>query len=414
MALKDPDERDRDVVVYRAFTGMRNDVPAERFSTADLVSATNCNLNRSGQLFRRDGFTSVLAGDSHSLWANDAGTVALFVQGGQLRALNADYSSVALATLADGAARVSFTQVNDSIYYSNGTDKGIVQNGTARTWGVATPGMIAATLTTGDMPAGEYQFTMTYLRADMQESGASRASVITVPEGGGLLFSMPVSADPDVEWSQIYLSAPNGDVMFQALTLASTVVGAGYREDTTELTVPLDTQFLQAPPAGQLVAYYRGRMFVAVGDTLYPSEPFAYEQFDYRNYMQLDSGITLLAPMEDKESSEIAQSSGFFVGTERTCGVIVGSSPADFRYVPKTTYGAVLGAVCTVDGSVFGDNSLGARLLPMWLTTQGLCVGKPDLQVQNLTRTKYGFAAGGQGAAIFMPGPNRFIASSNF
>lgn len=414
MATGAPDERDQDVVTYKGFTGVRNDVQAERFGISDLMTAINCNLDKSGQISRRDGFTNQVAGAAHSLWSNDIGTLALAATGGWIKQLNADYSLTSLVALADPAARISFHQVNESIYFSNGTDKGVLQNGAVRTWGVAVPPMPAVTLIDGDMPAGTYQYAMTYGRSDGQESGATLAGVVEVPAGSGLLFSTQPSADPAVVWNKVYLTTANGDELYLALTYAGAEVSWGYTWDTSELNLPLDTQFLQPPPAGQLVAYYRGRMFVAVGDTLYPSEPFAYELFDYRNYLQFDSPITLLAPMEDKERGGTAQSSGFFVGTERSCGVLVGSAPSDFQYVAKTAYGAVLGAMDMVDGSVFGDNSLGARPLPMWLTTQGICIGKPDMQIENLTRTKFGFAAGGQGAAIFMPGPNRFIASSNF
>jgi len=107
------------------------------------------------------------------------------------------------------------------------------------------------------------------------------------------------------------------------------------------------------------------------------------------------------------------KNSGLFIGTDTSCGVLIGSSPEDFQYIRKTSYGAVDGALAYVDGALYGDNSLGARELPMWLSTQGICIGMPDMTIQNLTRTKFGFTVGSQGAAIFMPGPNRFIANSN-
>jgi hypothetical protein len=94
--------------------------------------------------------------------------------------------------------------------------------------------------------------------------------------------------------------------------------------------------------------------------------------------------------------------------------VLVGSDPKDFQYVPKADYGAILGALDFVDGALFSDDALGGRQLPVWLTTQGICVGLPDMAIRNLTRSKYAFPATGQGAALFMPGPNRFIASANF
>lgn len=414
MADNQAQQRSQDVVVYSAFSGLRNDVTAERLSASDLAVASNCDLDKTGRLSRRAGFTQRVSGAAHSLWTDARQTTCLFVQGIELKQLAADYSAKVLLTLAAEGARMSYNKTNDSIYFTNGIETGILQNGEVRSWGIAVPPLPGASLIVGSMPAGTYQFTMAYVRSDGQESGTPLAGVIEVPAGGGIMFTLPVSADADVAGKIVYLTTPNGDELYHAMFLANGTTAAAYGNDTTELNTPLETQFLQPPPAGQLVAYYRGRMFVAVDDVLYPSEPFSYELFDYRNYMQFDGRIAMLATMEDKESAGATLHSGMFIGTDRSCGVLVGAAPADFQYVPKTNYGAILGALDYVDGSVFGDNSIGARPLPMWLTTQGICIGKPDMDIQNLTRTKFSFTAAGQGAAIFIPGPNRFIATSNY
>lgn len=413
MADNQAQERDKDVVVYSAFGGLRNDVTAERFGIGDLEVATNCDLDKTGRLSRRAGYTSVAAGMRHSLWANETQTVCLFVEGNALKRMFADYSSTTLRTLTGIGARMSYTEVNGRVYFSNGIDIGIVQDGVARSWGLSVPALPGVTVGAGNMPAGRYQFVVTHLREDGQESGAPMAGVVDVPVNSALAFSIPASHDPSVAAKAIYISTPNGDTMFEAGAVANATTTWAYAGDTTELTTPLDTQFMGPPPAGQVVAYYRGRMWVAAGDVIYPSGEYAYERFDLRRGMSVDGMVTLLAPMEDKESANAVSKSGFFMGTDKSCGAIVGAGPEDFQYIPKTSYGAILGALDYVDGSVFGDNSLGARKLPMWLTAQGICVGKPEMMIQNITRTKYSFTAAGQGAAIFMPGPNRFIVTSN-
>jgi hypothetical protein len=104
---------------------------------------------------------------------------------------------------------------------------------------------------------------------------------------------------------------------------------------------------------------------------------------------------------------------GVFVGTDRSCGALVGKGPFDFEYVQKLNYGAIEGASALVDGSLYGDHAQGARMLPMWLTTRGICVGLSDMEIRNITRTRYRIAASGKGAAIFMHGPNKLILTSN-
>ena len=175
-------------------------------------------------------------------------------------------------------------------------------------------------------------------------------------------------------------------------------------------------QFLSPPPAGQLVGFHRGCLLVAKEEMLYPSEPYAYELFDHRRAIALDDRITLIASMEDKErpGEGEGQNSGLFIGTERSCGVLIGKDPNGFQYIPKMDYGAIQGTLAYIDGSVFGDNKAGARPLPVWITTKGLCAGMPQMEIINLTRTKFTFPVGNYGASVFLPEGNRLIMTTSF
>lgn len=412
MATQQP-QRDEDVVTFSAFTGLRDNVTPERFSIGDLVEGTNVDIDSSGKLSRRGGYTEVLAGGAHSLWSDRQQTLMMLVQGGVLKRMFGDYSLETVKTLADPLSPMAYERVSGRIYYSNGTDLGIYENGAGRSWGLPVPPLPGAAAIAGNMPEGTYQFAVTYLRADGQESGASLAGVIQLPASGGIRFTMPVSTAPDVAAKVLYLSPANGEVLFEAVAMANAQVSLDYMSDPSLLSVPLQTQFHSPPPAGQLLAFYRGRMFVAVGDTLFMSEPFAYERFDLRRYFQLDGNITMLAVLIDKESTDVGRGSGFFVGTDQSCGVMAGADADQFVYVPKTDYGAIPGALTYLDGSLLGAGGAGARSLPVWLTTAGLCVGMPDLVVNNLTRAKFDIPAAGRGAALFMPGPQRILATAN-
>ena len=70
MADTPTQERDRDVVTYVAFNGLRNDVSSERFDIGDLEVADNIDIDKTGRIARRAGYTSVTAGAAHSLWAD--------------------------------------------------------------------------------------------------------------------------------------------------------------------------------------------------------------------------------------------------------------------------------------------------------------------------------------------------------
>jgi hypothetical protein len=407
------DQPQQDPTLYTAFVGLRNDVDPERFSQNDLAIASNIDIDRSYKVTRRPGYTSVYVGACHSVWSDEI--TCLMVVNSTLVQVNADYSRTVLRTLADGKTRMVYCKVNDRIYFSNGTDKGIYENGVCRSWGMDIPGTVKATATVGYMPAGEYQFTMTYLRSDGQESGSGLASVITVPAGSGLIFSLPVSHDPDVVSKALYLSTPNSNVMYLALLLPNATTVSQYTNDTLELDLPLVTQFLSTPPAGQLISYYRGHILVAKDDYIYISDPFGYELFDLRKNIATNGRVTMLATIEDVERIMMGGGlqSGVFVGTDVSCGVLAGTELEKMQYVLKTDYGVIEGALAYVDGSLFGDDSTGARPLPIWLSTDGICVGVPGMDIKNLTRTRYQFKASGKGAALFMPASNKLILTGN-
>lgn len=406
-------DRDNDTVAYMGFTGLRDDIPPDRFAITDLAVADNVDLDKSGKLSRRDGYRSVKSDTSvHSLWADDSGLIALYMAGYQLKKLNLDYSSTDLA-LMTSRDRMSYCWVNNLVYFSNGVDNGIYDtvNNRVRSWGMHRPGPTGISISVGVLPAGRYQVTTTFLRSDGQESGCGPAQYVDVPDGSSLQLTPPVSNDPDVVARVVYATTQNGNMLYQSQVVPNSLATAVYNGG--DLSRPLETQFLQEPPAGQYVAFYRGRMYVARGDTIFVSSDFGYELFDLRRYIQLDSDITMLAVMTDKDQVDAAMNSGLFIGTERSCGVLVGSSPEDFQYVPKTNYGAINGAMAMVDGALYGDGSATARQIPMWLSANGICAGMPNMQINNITRTKYTIPASGQGAGLFMPGPNRIVLTYN-
>lgn len=394
--------KDRDVISYSEFTGLRNDVGPEHFESTDLAVANNVDLDKSRRLSRRAGATKRNALPAHSLWAG--GDQSLFMSGTTLHRLNTDFTSTQLRTGLSGAA-MSYARAGDMTFYNDGTRGGVVLAATTRTWGLDTPPLVGS-IVAGNLTPGTYGFTATYVRDDGQESGARGCMNAVVAAGQSVAITIAASIDPGVTDKRIYMTAPNGEVLMHVATRpndSTPFIPAAI--DILAMNELLLTQWMGPPPAGQLIAYYKGRMFVAVGEVLYPSEPFAYELFDLRNYIQLDGPITMLAPMEDKSGD----ASGFFVGTSNSCGILTGGGPEEFKYTPKVDYGAALGALTFVDGSLYLDGAVGARMLPMWLSTQGICIGLPNLDISNLSRSTYSFTVGATGAALFDSPGNMFI-----
>ena len=363
-----------DTVTFKKFAGIRNTVSPERFGLEDLVSAVNFDIDETGRLKRRNGYSlAAAASGAHSLYAN--GELALYVQSTSLKRLATDYSATTLRTVTTGK-KMSYTTVIGRTYFSNGTDTGVVENGSARTWGLVPPTSIGAAASTpgGLLPAGTYQWTVTYLRGDGQESGALMTGVVVLTEYAGVAFSaLPVSSDPDAAYKIIYITPTNSEVLYEAAVVTNATTSTTYMGSGVEFARPLETWLCQQAPAGQCVSYFRGQTLVASGSGLYPSQPYAYELFDLRKYFDFESEITLLAPMEN----------GLFVCTQTHHYWLPGLSPTDWAQQTKAEHGAILGSLVYTEGKNVGEGIPG--LAALWLSREGVCVGANDGQFRVLS-----------------------------
>jgi len=93
-----------------------------------LTASLNVDIDDALMAHRRAGFASSSYSGSaiHSLWGN--GDVCLFVQGSDLKRLNADYSAATLRA-GIGTGRMNYVEVNGIIYYTNDAAIGFVKDG---------------------------------------------------------------------------------------------------------------------------------------------------------------------------------------------------------------------------------------------------------------------------------------------
>lgn len=388
-----------DGIEFKGFRGLRNDVDPERLESGDLVVAENVDLDNSGRLSRRSGYVLQMAGDVHSLWADSE--VCLFVQGSTLKRLNDDLSTATSVKSLSSNDPVSYDRLNDTVYYSNGTDTGAFGPAGVRSWGLTPPDVLPAiSLTGGNSPAGTYQYTMTYLRTDGQESGAGPTGTVELTEKGGIIFGyLPVSDDPDVTHKAIYLTPANGEVLYRAMELDNSTTTAVYTGEGLGLVTPLDTRYLMPPPAGHVIAHHYGRMLVATDRYLYHSEAMAPELFDYRRFTPLPHRITLVAPTIG----------GVFVGTDNNIAWLAGPDADSFTYEEKADYGAIQGTLSYVPSNLLALD-IPPQNIPVWTGEKGIVAGLPDGSLISLTEARYRMDnTSKQGAAYFDRATNRYV-----
>jgi hypothetical protein len=383
------------IVTYEGFTGLRNTVASDRIKDTELVTATNVDIDSSGVISRRAGATLKNASAAHSLWSNS--TVTLFVSGTSMYRLNADFTATSIATGLSQGLTMRYTEVNGVVYFGNGAETGAYQNGAVRSWGLRAPAVQPqVSAIPGMLPAGTYQYAITYEASDGRESGTWNAGQITLAADQGLrLTSIPVSTDRTVSSVRLYLTPQNGDVLFLAAKIPNGTTSYDYVATVLALGVQLRTQFLDKPTTMQEVALYHGRIYGFQFEQLKYTEQFNYELMDANNFYLLESAGKIIAPVD----------SGIFVATEANTWFYQGNGPEDFIRRNVAGYGAIFGTLSYIEHEKYG-------IVPMWQSTQGIVLGTDAGQLENITRKSYVYASAPTGASLFKQtsGRNQYIS----
>lgn len=392
---------DKDVFAFEQFLGLRNVVVEENFDPGDLVVARNVDVTDDKRLRRRAGHGApVFTSAAHSVWSD--GDMALFVSGSDLYRLYPDYTFEVVRGGLTLDRRMYYTAVADRVYFSNGVESGVYTPAGARTWGLARPiAQPTATVIGGTLPAGTYQYAVTFLRDDGQESGTGIAGTVELLVAGGLQFDLiAVSTDTHVIAKRLYVSPPNGAHLYQQAVLAAAEETATYTAPVIG-TLVLATQFLSAPPPGQHLGYFAGRTLVAAGNRLYVSEPYAPELFDLRRSYPFTGRISLVAPVED----------GVYLGTEGQIVWLPGKDPATWVHQPRASYGAIAGTLAYGNAEDVGEGLTGPAAY--FATAEGLCVGLNGGSFRNLTNGRFVYPATKEGAGVVRGsrGSNQYVTT---
>jgi len=386
VAITNPNEG---VYEHSEFAGLRNVVPAERLGLEDLVVATNVDIDDSLEISLRPGFSApVVSGDIRSLFVG-TGMCLASRNGTDLIRVFPDFTFDTLRTDLIPLRDISYTVLGNYVGWSNGLQTGVVQAGEARTWGLATPmAQGNAASMGGTLRAGRYQYAVTFIRNDGQQSGTPRAEGFEVTEGGMALTDLPVSYDPSVFAKLVWATDTNSETLYHAGTIPNAQTTFNLVAPVKQ-TVVLSTQFFGPPPAGQIVRAFNGRSLVASGSVLFYSEPLAYELFDLRKNYPFAGDITLVEPMND----------GVYLSTSDALFWLSGSIPEKWEFNDALSYGAILGTTdyCTAD--MISDGK-GNGPVAVFTTTQGICVARDGGQITNITQDRFTIPSAAKGAGM--------------
>jgi hypothetical protein len=158
------------------------------------------------------------------------------------------------------------------------------------------------------------------------------------------------------------------------------------------------TRTLYSPPVGSHLEVYNGHMFIAQGNIVWFSEPFAYNHFDLvRSYLPFGGEVRMFKSVEG----------GIWISTHHHTYFLEGSLPKEFRRRIAATYPAIEDTVVQVDASKLGNGEFqGLGLL--WTTREGICLGLSDGTFMNLTQRKIDLPHTLRGAGLLFD--ERYVA----
>ncbi len=376
-----------------------------------LRVAVNIDLDDAGRPRRRKGYVRLDTGIFHS--ATEAFGYLFVIKDGSLLGYDENLSPTTLVEGLGDDLPLSYATLGERLFWTNGQAIGVITiNFAAIPIWPATPAQPAVSIQgqIGGLRAGDYQVALTARDNYGRESGSTMATLVSVPEGGGILLN-PLPFVPAGHTLRLYMSHTDEDRLYLARDipdgLTQLLVGVSL------LSKELDEvqQWIEPMPSGQVMGYAAGRLWVARGPVLFYSEPFRYGAMLPDNYIRMSSDITMIATAGE------ADATGLYVGTAGRTVYLAGPDPKAMQMTIARQAGAVAGTFRKVHTSLFLSSlpNLPETTAALWMSGDGVfCLGLPGGQVKPLTQTRMQMTENAEHGAIMLrqaEGLNQVVAS---
>lgn len=378
----------RDIFQLGPWPGGINNVAREDSLTPrELREATNVDVVSGGKLETRDGYDRVVVVDgARSLWGD--GDYAFYAVGTTLYELLEGADSQPRFTSLHPTNALCYARTGPYTYFSDSVAvrrySGITQSVLPAAPQAPMTAPTAVSSGVGGLVAGQYMVAITFVRSSGEESVPSETTVVDVAEGEAIsLSSIPLPVDADITGRLVYVSDPNEPILYlrRSLPPAATSLSIG----RTAPGRALRAEFLSPLPAGHILAFYAGRLWSAVNNVIYGSEPWQYGVSDLLNSsLTYPKKIAMMAPIAD--GTDLA---GMYIASGSRTYFVEGSMPKANRIVYP--HGVVPGSMAMVPAASFDPQlQLGTELVPVWLAKNGvMCIGAAGGRVIPITEGRF-------------------------
>jgi len=346
--------------------GANNRYPRGRIPEGFFREAVNLNPLNGGAMSLRAGYERRYEG-AEVRGVLSLGETLLIADGTDLVAFDTRTNASQVLRTIPGGAFAGCVH-NNELFFCAGHETLRYRPGAGvRAWGVpaVTAQPAVAVQAGGALRAGAYKFAATWVSADGEEGGTTRADVVTVNEQSQLVFALP----PPPVGGRVRLYA--GFVSSTELYLQGEATEAGPLVVTSIVddTATLETQFAQPPVGGaSLVASHRGVILQAVDNVLWLTHPLRpHLVYPARGFFQFSAPIAVVQPTDG----------GVYVVADHTYWLtdVETDQPQQREIHPG---GAAHGS-----GTALPDGSAS------WFGPDGLVVGSPGGALEFKTRDNY-------------------------
>lgn len=356
--------------------------------------AVNLDIDREGKFQRRKGYTLRIADSGlHSLYYAKQRGQTYVVQNAALCIVDTAASTLS-APIFNFATdhRVAYREFNGNVYFTNRSSMGWLPSDstTARSGGVATPAaQPALSIGNGALLPGKYAVALTHVDERGEESGATSASIVDLPDGGGITLAGLQSIAGIA--TRVYITDADGDILRLAAQIPSAFTVYNIANKATGKIC--DTRYMEPTKPGDYIAWHNGRLVTALFDKVYFSEALRPHLYQPRhNYLQFSGWISFIESVVE----------GMYVGDSRGVWYVSGRdlSKAEIRYVSAAR--AVKQSSILLPPDYFPEKDVRSPSdVAVWLTEDGYYVGIPGGEVVRLQSDRIKLASGLTGRSCF-------------
>ena len=186
-----------------SFLGVRNVAQSRKQPLGALAEAVNVDVDDEGVIVSRLGYAKSLALTSvTAAFAPVNADVAYVVDNGTLKQITPGLQSISLGSVS--TKDTHWLEIGMRIFMSTGY---LIDNGELKAWFIDPPNPPLIQITSGNLPAGQYQITFTTLADDGRESPSCAVSTLNLSADSGLQLS-------GVDQCNVYLSDANGSNLY--------------------------------------------------------------------------------------------------------------------------------------------------------------------------------------------------------